>query len=147
MRQGRASSTTNNAFSSTRPSQNRLRKCSSHDTRTFCAQTWAEATREKSVRWSPSSHNRTSSSWTSRQGREEPWQWDQMVRLFFNVWPFATLKISPIMSQICQSRLSILPNKKLIVKNLPKICKLLQKCQIFCQILSHWTLDSLSSPS
>ena len=31
---------------------------------------------------------------------------------FFNFWPFATMKISPIMSQICQSRLIILPNKK-----------------------------------
>ena len=27
-------------------------------------------------------------------------QFDRMVRLFFNFWPFATLKISPIMSQI-----------------------------------------------
>ena len=29
-------------------------------------------------------------------------------------------KLSPIMSQICQSRLGILPNKKYTVKNLPK---------------------------
>ena len=36
----------------------------------------------------------------------------QMVRLFFNVQPFAAVRNSPIMSQICQSRLSILPNKK-----------------------------------
>ena len=35
---------------------------------------------------------------------KEHWkQCDQMVRLFFNIWQFATLKISPIMSQICQS--------------------------------------------
>ena len=40
------------------------------------------------------------------------YQCDQMVKLFFKSWPFATMKISPIMSQICQSRLSILPNKK-----------------------------------
>ena len=33
---------------------------------------------------------------------------DQMVRLFFKIWPFATMKISPL-SQICQS---ILSNKK-----------------------------------
>ena len=32
-----------------------------------------------------------------------------MVRLFFNIWPFATKKIIPNMSQICQTRLSILP--------------------------------------
>ena len=30
-------------------------------------------------------------------------QCDQMVRLFFNIWPFATMKICPLMSQICQS--------------------------------------------
>ena len=38
---------------------------------------------------------------------------DQMVRLIFNIWPFATMKISPkILSQIRQSRLSHLLNKK-----------------------------------
>ena len=41
-----------------------------------------------------------------------PAKCDQMVRSFLNIWPFATLKISPTMSQICQSRLNILPNKK-----------------------------------
>ena len=45
---------------------------------------------------------------------------DQMVRLFFKIWPFTAMKISPIISQICQSMLSILPNKKWTVKNLPK---------------------------
>ena len=39
-------------------------------------------------------------------------QCDQMVRLFFHNWPSAAMKISPIMSQICQSVLIILPNKK-----------------------------------
>ena len=38
-------------------------------------------------------------------------QCDQMVSLFFNIWPFAKRKIILIISQICQSRLSILPNK------------------------------------
>ena len=46
-----------------------------------------------------------------------------MTRLFINIWPFATMKSSPIMSQ--QSRLSILPNRKWTFKNLPKICKFL----------------------
>ena len=46
-------------------------------------------------------------------------QCDEMVGLFFNIWPFATMKISPIMSQICQSRLTILPNKN----KLSKICQ------------------------
>ena len=31
---------------------------------------------------------------------------------FLDIWPFATMKISPIISQICQNRSSILPNKK-----------------------------------
>ena len=39
-------------------------------------------------------------------------QCDQMVSLFFNIWPFATMKISQIMQQIRQSRLKILPIKK-----------------------------------
>ena len=60
-------------------------------------------------------------------------QCDQMVRLFFNIWPFATMKISPIMSQICQSKLSILPNKKVTFKNLPKTCKLLPKWRNFAK--------------
>ena len=44
------------------------------------------------------------------------YQCDQIVRLFFNIWPFGTMKISPIISQICQSSLSTLPNKKKPVK-------------------------------
>ena len=36
----------------------------------------------------------------------------QKVIVFFNIWPLAMTKISPIMIQICQSRLNILPNKK-----------------------------------
>ena len=39
-------------------------------------------------------------------------QCDQMVRLFFNIWQSATMKIIPIMYRICKSRLNILPNKK-----------------------------------
>ena len=53
-------------------------------------------------------------------------QCDQMVRLFLNIWPFATLKISPTMSQICQSRLSILPNKN-------KLSNFCQRLVNFCQ--------------
>ena len=58
---------------------------------------------------------------------------DQMVRLFFNIWPFATMKISPIMSQICQSQLSILPNNKWTVKTLSKTGKLLPKWRNFAR--------------
>ena len=46
---------------------------------------------------------------------------DQTFRLFFSIRPFATMQISPIMSQIFQSRLSILPNRK----KLSKICQIL----------------------
>ena len=44
------------------------------------------------------------------------------------------MKISPIMSQICQSRLSILPNKKKIAKDLLTFAKV----EKFLQIWSHW---------
>ena len=54
-------------------------------------------------------------------------QCDQMVRLFLNIWPLAIVKISSIMSQICQSQLSILPNMKWTVKILPKTGKIFPK--------------------
>ena len=41
-----------------------------------------------------------------------------MVKLILNIWPLASMTICPIMSQICQSRLTILPNKN----KLSKIC-------------------------
>ena len=56
-----------------------------------------------------------------------------MVILFFKIWPFATMKISPIMPQICQSRLTVLPSKILSIKNLPKTRKLLPKWQNFAK--------------
>ena len=46
-----------------------------------------------------------------------------VARLSFNIWPFGTLKISPTVSQICQST----TNDKYTVKFLPKTCKLLPK--------------------
>ena len=39
-------------------------------------------------------------------------QCDQLDRLFFNILPFVTMKMSPIMSKFCQSRLIILPNNQ-----------------------------------
>ena len=47
---------------------------------------------------------------------------DQTVKLCFNIWPFVTMKSSPQMQQICQSRFNILPNNFQI---LPKTCKIL----------------------
>ena len=78
--------------------------------------------------------------WVSEDLRDCCWceQCYQMVRLFFNICPFATMKISPIMSSICQSIISILPNNKQIIKNLPKICTLFAKVVKFRQIWSLW---------
>ena len=39
-------------------------------------------------------------------------QCDQLVKLCFNIWPLATMKIRPVMLQIYQSGFTILPNKK-----------------------------------
>ena len=50
-----------------------------------------------------------------------------MVR-FFNIWPLATMKVSPIMDHICRSRFNILPNGKWTLEKLPKI---LPNCQNF----------------
>ena len=59
-------------------------------------------------------------------------QCGQMVRLFVNIWSLATMKMRPIMSQICQSKHSILRNKKYI-KNLPKTCEILPKWRNFAK--------------
>ena len=53
--------------------------------------------------------------------QENPGQCDRMVRLFFNIWSFATRKFSPILSQNCQSMLRILPNK--ICQRLVNFCQ------------------------
>ena len=39
-------------------------------------------------------------------------QCDQIARLFFNIWPFTSMKIWPKVYKICQSRFNILPNSK-----------------------------------
>ena len=57
----------------------------------------------------------------------------QTIRKFFNIWPFAAVKIVPILSQICQSKLSILPNKKQTFKILPKTCNPLPKWRNFAK--------------
>ena len=63
-----------------------------------------------------------------------------MVRLFFNIWPFSALKISLIMSQICQvcSAFCQIRNK------MSKIC---QNLVNFCQIWSHWLAGRMGSPA
>ena len=60
-------------------------------------------------------------------------QYDQMVILCFNIWPIATMKISPEVQQICQSKFAILTNMKLKAKNLSNTCKLLPKWQNFAK--------------
>ena len=74
-------------------------------------------------------------------------QCDQMVRLFFNIWPFPTMQISPIMSQVCQSRLSILPNKKQTLKNMPKTSKLFQSGEISPNLVTLIGAELLSRKS
>ena len=69
-------------------------------------------------------------------------QCDQTVRLFFNIWPLATITNSPIMYQICQSRLNILTNKKKTIKNLPKDLQSFAKVAKFRQIWSHCDADA-----
>ena len=54
-------------------------------------------------------------------------QCDKMVKLCFNICPFATMKISPELKKICQSKFTILPNKKYTMKNLSKTNKILPK--------------------
>ena len=44
-------------------------------------------------------------------------QCDRMARLFFNVWPFTSLKICPMQYKICQRRSKIFPNSKQTLKN------------------------------
>ena len=63
-------------------------------------------------------------------------QCDQTVRLSFNIWPLPTMKISPTQLQICQSRLNILPNTNLTVKNLPKTCKMLPYWQFLPNLVT-----------
>ena len=60
-------------------------------------------------------------------------QCDQMVKLFFDIWPLATMKISQTKFQICQSRPFILPNKKYSVGKLPKTCKVLPNWRNFAK--------------
>ena len=61
----------------------------------------------------------------------------KVVRLFFNSCPFATMKISPIMSQICQNRSVFCQRRKKHSKLYPNTCKLLPKWRNFGQIWSH----------
>ena len=74
-------------------------------------------------------------------------QCDQMIRLFFNIWLFATTKICPIMSQVCQSSLSILPNKKQTLKNMPKTSKLFQSGEISPNLVTLIGAELLSRKS
>ena len=64
-------------------------------------------------------------------------QCDQMVRLFFNIWQLATMKISPIMHQIGQSRLNIWPKRKILTKCVKDLYNFARVAK-FHQIYSHW---------
>ena len=47
-------------------------------------------------------------------------QYDLVASLFFNIWPFAAMRICPIASKLCQSKLRISLN---ISINAQKIAK------------------------
>ena len=57
-------------------------------------------------------------------------QCDKMVRLFFSIWLFATMQISPLMSQICQSRLSICQKRNKLSKNCQRLVNFCQSGKI-----------------
>ena len=58
---------------------------------------------------------------------------DQMVRLFFIICPYATMKISQIMSQICQSRFQHFAKLETNSQIFAKYFKLLPKWQNFAK--------------
>ena len=58
---------------------------------------------------------------------------DPMVRIFLTIWPFATLKISPTVSQICQVGSAFCQIRKKLSKISPKTCKLLPEWRNFAK--------------
>ena len=95
--------------------------------------------------WPPSSSSVHLNSFTSSK------QCDQMVRLFFNIWPLATMKMCQILFQICQSRPIILQNMKKTVEKLPKTCKVLPNWQKVAKSghtdcdYGDWTQDQIEA--
>ena len=62
---------------------------------------------------------------------------DQLIRLFFNIWLFTTMKICPIAQQICQIKLKIFPNTKRTLSKWPKCFNIMPQWRNFAQIWSH----------
>ena len=54
-------------------------------------------------------------------------QCDQIAGLFFNIWPFTSMRNLPKVYKIWQSRVKILPNRKWTLEKLPKSLKILPK--------------------
>ena len=53
-------------------------------------------------------------------------QCDQILRLFFNLWAFTSMKICPKVPKICQSRFKILPNPWKFAQDFAKVAKFRQ---------------------
>ena len=95
-------------------------KCSYGDNRTAGDVTWSIKLLKNSGCWSMALRQVRKLIWSTfyrlclrvltRTRKQE--QCDQMVKLCFNIWPNATMKISPVMQKICQSKMDILPKKK-----------------------------------
>ena len=61
-------------------------------------------------------------------------QSDQKVRLFFNIWPFATLKSAQQCHKFAKVGLAF-PQIRKPVKILAKTCKILSKCRILVKLV------------
>ena len=66
----------------------------------------------------------------SNPGRK---QCDQMARLFFNIWPFTTMKFCPKAYKKSKSGFTTLPNIKYTFQMLPKISKFLLNWRNFAK--------------
>jgi len=68
-----------------------------------------------------------------------------MARLFFNIWPFVTMKIC-LISKKCHSRFEILPNTKLTLQKIAKDFKVLPKWCNFIKSGNTAACLSISTP-
>ena len=58
------------------------------------------------------------------------YQCDQIAGLFFNIWPFTSMKICPKVYKVSQSRFKILPNCIWTFENCPRLCRFCQSDEI-----------------
>ena len=96
-----------------------LNKSSSRQSSTFSCRQWSSNSLQGrfALAWAPA---------------EEVGHGDSVTR-WLEYLAICNKETSPVMSKVCQSRLSILPNRKWTVKILPKICKVLPNWRNFAQ--------------